>query len=229
MLPGRMIQPVRRSQNATDFGDFPTGALTSAGWTQRAGGSTNYTVNIEASSTSISGKRANLVKTVVDGYKMFSWDRVGSVQNVEVLALLHLIQDPGGTDETTGQITVRADASGDADPYYVCLPCEVSSVKKFEIGRGDGAGGGARIGNVNKSWNTSNRWWIRFRVNGNTQKGKMWQYQTAEPTSWELDFADTNVPSAGYAGLGIFYMDANYAVLWWSVASGGNTAPAPGG
>lgn len=223
---------LHRSQRATDFSDAPIAAMVGNGWTIYTTLTTNFTANVVSNTAnSISGRRAELVKVTPPtggGYRMIGWDRIATVADVEVLALLHLIQDPGGTDETTGQIIVRADPT-DADPYYIALPNEVASVKKFEIGRGDGAGGGVRLGNVNKSWNTTNLWWIRFRCIGNSQKGRMWQYQTAEPTTWENDFADTNVPGSGKTGLGMFYNDAQYAVLWFSVATGGNTAPAPGG
>jgi hypothetical protein len=217
-----------RSQNATDFGEQTAGTnMAGNGWTA-IGTGTLLTAQFVASTASISGKRAELVKTTSSNSRILGWDRIATVADVEVLALIRILQDPGGTDETIAQINVRADPS-DADPYYVCLPCEVSSVKKFEIGRGDGAGGGARLGNVNKSWAVNTNWWIRFRVIGNTQKGKMWAFQTPEPTTWENDFADSNVPSAGKVGLGMFYTDALYGVLWFSVATGGKTAPSPGG
>lgn len=224
---------LHRSPSVTDFGDAPVATMIGNGWTERSGGSANYTAVIEASSNSISGKRANLVKTSTSSYKMFSFDRMGtSFADVEVLALLHLIQDPGGTNETTGQVIVRADVAVDsfpADPYYIALPCEVSGVKKSQIGRGNGSGGGVAIGDVNKSWDTTNFWWLRFRVIGTSLKSKMWQYGTAEPTTWENDYTNSNVTAAGYIGLGVFYLDANYACLWFAVATGGNTAPAPGG
>lgn len=228
-MMGQPYPVLHRGQNVTDFSDAPIAAMVGNGWTIYTTSITNFTANVVSNTAnSISGRRAELVKTNLGGYRMIGWDRIPTVADVEVLALLHIVQDPGGTDETTGQITVRADPT-DADPYYVILPVEVAGVKKFEIGRGDGAGGGTRLGNVGKAWNTTNLWWIRARVIGNTQKGRMWQYQTAEPTTWENDFADTNVPSAGKVGLGMFYTDAQYAVLWFSVATGGNTAPAPGG
>lgn len=225
---GQVIPSIqtRRSLNATDFGEASVATMIGNGWTVGTTLTSNLTAAIVASATSISGKRANIVKTTSDGYRLVRWDRVGSVSDTEILALLHLVQDPAGTDTTTGQMTARA--ASDGDPYYVCLPVEVSSSKKFEIGEGDGAGGGARLGNVSKSWDTTNLWWIRFRLVGSSIKGKMWQYQTAEATTWELDFTDATVAS-GYVGLGMFYTDANYAVLWYSVATDGATAPSPGG
>ncbi len=229
MIPGAVIAHIahRNGYLVTDFSDGVIGNMNGNGWTLRGG--SNITAVVEASSASLSGKRARIRKSITNDYRLMSWDKAGLLDDLEVLALIQIINDSAGANETVGQITLRADNAADVDPYYVFLPCRVSSVKKFEIGRGDGAGGGVRLGNVNKSWDTSNYWWIRARAIGNTQKGKMWQFGTAEPTTWENDFADTNVPNAGFVGLGMFYVGMEYTCLWFSIATGGKTAQAPGG
>lgn len=216
----------RRGYYATDFGDVVTGNMIGNGWSAVTS-SINISAAVAANANSISGKRATIGKITTDGYRLIAWDRLPDLAAVEMLVLMQILVIPG-VDETNGQLTARADPA-DGDPYYVCLPCKQVGTQKFEIGKGDGAGGGSRLGNVNKAYDSSNYWWIRFRLNGNSQKGKMWQFQTPEPTTWELDFADTQWGSAGRTGFGMYYAGTNYAVLWLSVAQGGNTAPSPGG
>lgn len=215
---------LHRSQNALDFGSAALGDMNGNGWTRLGG--TGSDQNIELSSSSISGKRARIVKTGSDGPRLIQNNAIGSVAAVEILVLMHILAAPGAF-ETTGQILLRGDAS-DGDPYYICLPRMQSGVKKLEIGEGNGSGGGAALSTVNKSWDLTNFWWQRFRANSTALKGKMWQYQTPEPAAWDIETTDATLTS-GVVGLGMYYITNPYAILWFSVATGGNTAPAPGG
>lgn len=221
---GQTIPRIARSLNATDFGSAVLGEMNGAGWTRLGGANSDQSV--ELSAASLSGKRARLVKQTTDGPRFIQWDQIASVADVEVLALMQILADPG-TSETTGQVLVRGDAT-DGDPYYIALPRKVTTTKKLEIGEGDGSGGGIVLDNINKSWDTTNFWWQRFRVIGTALKAKMWQYQTAEPAAWDVETSDATLGS-GRVGLGMYYISNPYAILWYSVATGGKTAPSPGG
>lgn len=230
MIPGACIPRLPRSQRATDFGDYPIANMVGNGWAVVTAASSNISAAIAAAAGTFSGRRAVLNKITSNGYRLIGWDQVPTVADIEVLARVNFLTAVGLSDPTNGQLTVRADPA-DGDPYYVNTAERFSAgIEAFSIGRGDGAGGGVFIAGTGDVNVTTGIWWMRFRVIGNTQKAKAWQGALSdEPSSWSISATDTNVPSAGKFGLGMFYTAQSYAVDWLSVGLNGATAPSPGG
>lgn len=229
MIPGAVIPSIttRRSIYATDFGDAPIANLSGNGWTFR-GPSTNISAAVVASSQSLSGKRAELDKTVTSDARALGWDRVPATADAEILALVRYMESGAAPSFTLGgQVNVRDDASN--LNYYVCLCTRSVGNNKFEIGRGDGAGGGVLVQNTPFEWNLTDLFWVRFRANGTSFKGKIWTYGTPEPTAWTIEDTDSFYGSAGAVAISTYFQDAKAAYLWFSVALNGKTAPAPGG
>lgn len=73
----------------------------------------------------------------------------------------------------------------------------------------------------------ANEWyWIRFRVNGSTQSGKIWPYGDAEPGTWGFTDTRSTPSAAGWIGLG-GWSGPDDCVVEFHVATGGETAFVP--
>lgn len=87
---------------------------------------------------------------------------------------------------------------------------------------------GSTLVSGNKSISTGTWYRMRFRINGDTLKNKIWEDGTTEPSSWDVSVTDTNI-SSGKVGLGGFSSSSRYAQFdWLGIATEGDTAPEAG-
>ena len=75
--------------------------------------------------------------------------------------------------------------------------------------------------------NPINRWfWIRSQSIGTQSKLRVWEYGTAEPTSWQIERTNTEVESGG-VGEGDWSLSGHVSdIAWYSVGVNGLPAPA---
>jgi hypothetical protein len=86
------------------------------------------------------------------------------------------------------------------------------------------AGVGASVASTSFAWSTNTYYWIRFRLDGTSLKGRIWADGGAEPGTWTLEATDSAIQGAGW--LGAFANNTgNSDFDFLSYATGGLTAP----
>lgn len=68
-------------------------------------------------------------------------------------------------------------------------------------------------------------YWIRFRVNGSSLKGRFWLDSVSEPSAWDLETTDTAITGDGFVGLGNATAAGTRTFEFFSVGTNGDTAP----
>lgn len=128
------------------------------------------------------------------GYYALRWDAIGSVADVELLGLAQATSNSGGTQN---RLLVRASGTAGSEAGYT-LDLRDGTVRIFRFLNGAGVALGASI---NIAWQPDTWYWMRFRVEGNQLKGKVWPAGTSEPAGWTLERTDSNIPGPGAAGV----------------------------
>ena len=67
-------------------------------------------------------------------------------------------------------------------------------------------------------------YWLRFRANGSSLKGKLWADGSAEPGAWAFDVTDSDIPGAGAVGMGHLGNDYVQDFAEIAIATNGETA-----
>ena len=108
-----------------------------------------------------------------------------------------------------------------ADAYYAQLDVDNNFLR---ICRGKASR--VILGSHAHTISAGNWYWVRFRVDGNSLKAKIWDDGAAEPTSWDIDITDSTLTGKGHIALGQRASSSSYScndVL--VVAFGQLTAP----
>ena len=71
--------------------------------------------------------------------------------------------------------------------------------------------------------------WIRFQVAGTTQRFRRWSPDEAEPSTWDVEAADTFYQTPGVMGFGGFNDINSYRFIWVGWGTDGDLAPTPTG
>lgn len=161
---------------------------------------------------------------------LWSWDDVGQVQDIEVLALIR----PTAVDEDFPEsvaVLVRGPeaAEGAQDGYYLNLrPVDDANPGYDGLGLSKIVNGVKTLIAVERfNWTLDRNYFLRLLVNGTSLKGKAWPASLPEPDGWMIEETDGDVTVAGYVG---FYWNStamsNYA-NWFSVGLSGQPAPNP--
>jgi hypothetical protein len=200
----------------TDFSEY-TSDTAPGDWTERYNtGSGSITVR----DWGAYGGKCLQVDNSASAQYAASWDDVGSVRDLEILARLRVVADTN----SAGRVIWRGSGGAGTENCYLA-----------QLRRTDGHFGAARyisgtytaLNRKNSTLAEDTRWnWIRARMIGNRLRAKIWDGSiSAEPSTWVHDFLDTKISDAGWAGV-MQYVDATH-VDFFSVATNGGTAIGP--
>ena len=211
-----------RGEFATDFTEYATGtALTSAAnWSRQDHiGTTTNTISTDTTSPTGMSLAMSVSGTAGDTFGYTKPPSASALTDVNVLTLW--------------KVTTTPDSVGGAGPVirlgntgqngYNCVPL-VSSGNKIEQAEFLAQNRTGNIGGqVAVAWDTTNWWWTRIEASGTTIRSRVWQFGTAEPTSWNVTGTDASY-SSGYVGL-MSRPNVALKFAFFSVATGGNVAP----
>jgi hypothetical protein len=203
---------------ATGFGGYTSGAEP-PDWTQTSGA---FTWTVSTDSNALYGKSAAITAFTSNGFK--TWNAVPSTADVEILLISKL---PASI--TTGDPFLRpsgrVDATGAngyfADWQLISVGNLVLNIFKRVSGTNTG------IGSIAKTFSAGDVVAMRFRVVGTALSLKAWLWSAAEPGSWDISITDSAVTAAGLVGIRKAAATQTDAYYWFSVATGGDTAPSP--
>lgn len=204
----------------TDFSEYalgdPPGDWT---WTVASGN----TVSIEAVVGAPPAGRVMRITRTSNGTRLFLWDEVAqhldNHANVEILALVRQLTNA----VEWGGICVRQDST---TAYAIrntstqhCATRVTGGLVSSYVDLGSAFGSHAA-----DTW-----YWMRFRANGTTISAKTWAHGTAEPGAWGATETDSNLTTAGGAGIAMRRYNNNVSIEigWFSFAFNGATAPSP--
>lgn len=229
MLPMFHPMPFRRYPYATKFAEYPLGAqLEDHGWTEHgdAGGTiTDGDYEIVADAGSLSGKAVYVTQGGVNRYRAITWDKLGTVTDFELLALIKLVELPNAIGGG-GLCRVSTGAAKNGydcvfDDTAVAPGADSFHASQFTGGFFDNIISGTITG---IDLNTTDRFWMRFRINGTTIGVKAWKYGDSEP-------AFSSGPDQTYVSgaLGIQTVEQrDFKVYYFAAALGaGLSAPFP--
>jgi len=194
--------------NETEVGLQPTG------WTERW--NTGDASAILVAEAGLQGGRVLRLDHSTNNIYAVSWDDIGDVVDVEVLAKVRWL------DQLASVMRIYIRGSGDAADetgYFVSFQANLNQVVLYKhIG-----GVNTQIGTALLKTLSQNTWyWVRFRAVGTALKYSVWLDSGSEPVSWEKEETDSSIDS-GWVGLGSHtgdYSDCDY----FSVAMCGGTA-----
>lgn len=174
MLATRIRQTIKNPL-FTDFREYAAGSAPS-GWTILG----TPTFAVEANVNAIGGKR--LKQT---GGDTILWDKVGAVDDVEILALFMTTNSWSGN-----RGSVQARVTDTANRYHLIMngSNRLEIAKTFE-------GSFSYIAQPSFSWSADTWYWLRFRLIGTSLKAKAWVYGASEPSSWIADATDASLAS----------------------------------
>jgi hypothetical protein len=182
---------------ATDFTDVSLSAFT-AEWDSAA---TDWDI--------VSETDAALGGTVLEldaasaGRHALSWDTVGEAADVEVLTLVRVVADTDNFSDWCRSIARgEGGGSGSETGYFDGLNDPNGySISKYVAGASSGLASTDAVPPVG-SWV-----WTRLRVEADLLKFKYWPRGSAEPDTWALSVTDSDITTAGWAGVGGFPAD----------------------
>ena len=199
----------------TNFGDTNIGSQPSD-WTERwnTDDATAITV-VEASRQG--GRVLRLDHSSDDDYAI-SWDDIGDIDDIEVLAKIRWTQQKASII----RVYVRGSGSaGSETGYFVSIQANIDKVVLYKCV----IGVNTQIGTyLSKSLSEDTWYWIRFRAIGTSLKYRIWEHGLTEPEKWDKEETDSSI-SSGWAGLGSFtgdYSDCDYFSA--SFSSGGDAS-----
>lgn len=188
---------------ATDFSTAGLGSGVPAGWTERwVTGAASYTV---LDSIDFPGRHELDVVATTGARRLISFDAADALgANVDTLMLF---RDPvnEGSIHTDFRLYARAAGSaGNESAYYFTTDNNQQSVGIYKTVNGvltPISSGDEQIG-----FNTTDAWWVRFRVEGQNMKVKLWPYGSLEPRDWQLAVVDASIAAAGWQGIGNYWI-----------------------
>jgi hypothetical protein len=200
----------------TNFSEYTTGALPSD-WTIRGGSGTNSRT-VQEDGAALGGKRYRHTISTAAALSALTWDDIGSVADVELLIKFRTITSAG-----CGNIIV-ARSTADASTAYVMQWLNGTSHNL----RRRVSGTLTTLGSQNTATSADTWYWMRFRLNANTQKVRWWADGGSEPGTWQIETSDANVTGAGHAGVGgPLVSGEGFDIDYFSAALDGGTAVGP--
>lgn len=209
-----------------DFGGMPIAAGIPNGFTNRlSAADMSLSIQAEGIAGSVSGKELKVDITAGSSIpRAITFDAAGEAHSdVEVLIsgyVLSLELDSFG-------IWLRFSESGgsNATGYRFALtPTLGAAIARLAKHI---SGSTFNIAVASKNWSADNRWFLRFRANGNSLRARYWLATDPEPGSWDIDETDGDITSPGSVGFYAANEKADPAFDWISVAFNGESAPLP--
>jgi hypothetical protein len=208
-----LLLPVESMEYYTNFSGVAIGPLTDdANWTSRwQSVDSPYSwgrYDVESAAQGYGDRAVKFTKGGTDGRTLVTWDTIGNVRDVMILAKVRPAELGGN------KCYIHARASGDAiltQSYMVQFTASSFWMGSFYQGGYDSIDSVAFTAQVDTDY------WMRFRLVGNELKAKYWADGGAEPDTWTLEGDDFRYPNAGWVGIG------GYSRTWWCDALGVET------
>lgn len=208
-----------------DFGGMPIAAGIPNGFTNRlSAADMSLSIQAEGIAGSVSGKEFKVDITAGSSIpRAITFDAAGEAHSdVEVLISGYAVSlKPGSFG-----IWLRFSESGgsNATGYRFALS-DIGGQNNARLAKHI-SGSTFNIAVASKYW-SNNRWFLRFRANGNSLRARYWLATDPEPGSWDIDETDGDITSPGSVGFYAANVDADKAFDWISVAFNGESAPLP--
>lgn len=187
----------------TDFSDSVLGPGVPAGWTERLEtGTATYTVR---ESLDFPGKKELLAYASTGARRLISYDAANDLgPDVEQLMLF---KDPvnEGSLHTDFRLYARVGLGTIGEnAYYFTTNNYQKQVNIYKTVNGVLT---PLVGEKQKiAFNSTDSWWVRFRVEGNSLMAKIWPYGSVEARDWQLTVVDTSITSGGWQGIGNYWI-----------------------
>jgi len=201
---------------STDFSEYTTGNQPSD-WTERWH-TTVATAIVTADAGAEGGKVLRVDHSSNNRYAI-SWDDVGDVTDVEILAKVRFSESGIGIS----RMFVRGSGTTGETGYFVDIH---SSDETVDLSYYNNASSGV-LATIRKCLIPFFDEWflVRLRAEGISLKAKIWEYGIPEPADWMIE--ETNaLLSTGWVGFGSYsgnYNDCD----WFGVATGGDSVTNP--
>lgn len=203
----------------TDFSEYEVATGLPADWSEQW--STGSTWSIQ------SGKFLRHTHTTVDERQATQWDDITDVADVEILAKLRT-SGTANSGSYAGVAARIAGAAGTESAMFCRLNVYSTGQKQISFGSyASGTVTTTRWPVAGDVWSANTWYWMRFRVSGTSLQVKVWADGTPEPSSWTTSDTRASPSAAGGVGVHCFTPNANNDWAWFSVATGGDTAPGP--
>lgn len=210
----------------TEFDGYTVDAQPSD-WTVRWG-ATNSSWAVKSDSAAGASRRLEHTSSA-DGHRLLSWDSIdadANRANVEVLARVQVHNITGGAAHQVTLVARGSGSSGSENAYLLSFASSSTGglrLRKLVSGTVTNLGT-EHVGTIVFA---ADKWyWMRFRVNGTTLQGKIWEDGDAEPADWQVSATDSSISAAGWVGVGNFEStgttrDFDYV----SIGTNGDAAP----
>lgn len=198
---------------ATDFSEYATGTPPND-WT-RQWNPTADTFTVEADAAAEGGQLLELANPN-EVRRVLSWDQIGTVEDVEVLALFRSTSTAGSQG---GCATRVSGGSGTETGYSARIRSGAFSITRYDGGSFTAMGSAGTA--AADTW-----YWLRFRTEGDTHQLRAWEKGTVEPDAWTVEAVDASITGDGAAGVDAY--GGTNPILHWdyvSYGAGGATAP----
>lgn len=210
----------------TEFDGYTVDAQPSD-WTVRWG-ATNSSWAVKSDSAAGASRRLEHSSSA-DGHRLLSWNSIDSDANRANAEVLARVQVHNITGAAAHQVTLVARGSGASGSESAYLLSFASSSTGGLRLRKLAAGTVTNLGteHVGSIVFAADKWyWMRFRVNGTSLSGKIWEDGQAEPADWQVTATDSAISAAGWVGVGNFEStgttrDFDYV----AIGTNGDTAP----
>jgi len=219
-MPFMGLKPVSGGRAwSTNFGNYTTGSPPSD-WTVRWDSISSITVE---TGTGLGGKELTTA-TSSNGAYAVSWDTPDSLADVEALCKIKI---DGNDSDGSVKVFVRGGGGSSTRVGYYLRFIHNSDTVTLNVYDDPGASS-ATLDSAAFSGLARDIWyWVRIRAIGSSIKAKVWQDGNSEPGTWTLEATDTTITAAGWQGFGWWTDSEAPEVDYYSVASGGLTAPGP--
>jgi len=127
--------------------------------------------------------------------RLLSWNEVDDLVNVDIFA-------QSRTENETGiqlGLAVRASGTAGNENSYILQADIFGGVKRLVIRRYLN-GSFLNLDIENFEWFANTFYNLRFRVNGSTLQGKIWEVGDSEPVNWTVEATDTEITGGGWIG-----------------------------
>lgn len=179
---------------STDFSEYTLDTNLSD-WTVQWGDSADISYKARSNSNPyrVSEKKLEFVDTGSDGRKVVTWDDVGSVADIDILAKIKM-----GSVIGTSAVRIYARVSGSdttENCYFVQVLSTSFGIHKYV------AGTSLSVDFVDFNLSANDEFWVRFSLVGTALKAKIWEKDSVEPDDWTIEVTDSSL-SSGLVGLG---------------------------
>lgn len=199
----------------TDFSESSLGSGVPVGWTEHwETGTASYKV---VDSLYFPGQKELQVSASTEARRLISFDRANDLgPDVEQLMLF---RDPvnEGSIHTDFRLYARADSGTNGlNAYFFTTNNHQKQVNIYKLVNGVLT---PLTGEIQKiPFNSTDSWWVRFRVEGTSLMSKIWSYGSVEPRDWQLTAVDSSITAGGWQGIGNYWI-GNHIFHEYSVAA----------